>query len=89
MKKKGFSLSETIIVSIVLGIIATITIPNIVSRHKTSINRTKVKKAMAKYDHIINNMIIENRFTSKQEFSNWADGTGLCNGSKTGTSHHI
>ena len=59
--KKSFTLSELIIVLSIIGIIATLTIPGIIKKHYTDINKTKVKKAMATYSAVINEMTIDSK----------------------------
>ena len=74
MKKKlnGFTLSETLIVVVVLGIIATLTIPALVNKNKESVAKTKVRKAMAAYESALNKMIIENDLKSDDTLTAWA-----------------
>ena len=70
--KNGFTLSETLIVVIVLGIIATLTIPALVNKNKESVAKTKVRKAMAAYESALNKMIIENDLKSDDTLAAWA-----------------
>ncbi len=59
-RKAAFTLAETLITLTVIGIIAMITVPAIISKHNESANRTKIKKAMSVYDTAVNKMVIEN-----------------------------
>ena len=68
----GFTLAETMIVIVVLGIIATLTIPALVNKNKESVAKTKVRKAMAAYESALNKMIIENDLKSHETLTAWA-----------------
>ena len=59
-KRAAFTLAETMIVLVILGIVAAITIPALVRRHVESSNRTRIRKAMTVYDTAINKMVVEN-----------------------------
>ena len=59
-RKKAFTLAETLITVVILGIVAAILVPNLIKNQVENANRTKVKKAMASYEKAINYMIIEN-----------------------------
>ena len=59
-KKCAFTLAETMIVLVILGIVAAITIPALVRRHVEASNRTRIKKAMTVYDTALNKMVVEN-----------------------------
>ena len=72
----GFTLAETMIVIIVLGIIATLTIPALVNKNKESVAKTKVRKAMAAYESALNKMIIENDLKSDDTLTAWAGNAG-------------
>ena len=48
------------IVVVILGLVATLTVPNLINKQKETTQRTKVKKAMAAYETAVNKMIIEN-----------------------------
>ena len=61
---RGFTLAETLIVLVILGIIASITIPAVVRRQMEANNRARIKKAMTVYDTAINKFIIENQLKS-------------------------
>ena len=69
-KKVAFTLAETMIVLVILGIVAAITIPALVRRHVESSNRTKIRKAMAVYDTAINKMVVENGIKSNDALIN-------------------
>ena len=69
--KKGFTLAETLIALVILGVVAAITIPALIQKYMEATNRTKVKKAMAAYEKAIGQMVVENGNTA---ISSWADG---------------
>ena len=71
--KKAFTLAEIMIVLVILGIVAAITIPAVVNRHMEAERRTKLKKAMTVYDTALNKMVIENGIKSDTALTNWAD----------------
>ena len=75
---KSFTLAETMIVIVVLGIIATLTIPALVNKNKESVAKTKVRKAMAAYESALNKMIIENDLKSDDTLTAWAGAVADC-----------
>ena len=75
----GFTLAETMIVIVVLGIIATLTIPALVNKNKESVAKTKVRKAMAAYESAINKMIIENHLKSDTALTECGNITNCTN----------
>ena len=77
-RKCAFTLAETMIVVVVLGIIATLTIPALVNKNKESVAKTKVRKAMAAYESALNKMIIENDLKSDTALNEWAGATANC-----------
>ena len=56
---KSFTLAEIISVVLIMGIIAVLTIPVAVNKSINTVNRTKVKKAMAAYDRALSKWYIE------------------------------
>ena len=65
MKKiKAFTLAELLSVLIILGVVAMITIPSTVNRVNKRANRTKLQKAMAAYDSVINKIVVEHNIRS-------------------------
>ena len=62
--RKGFTLAETMIVLVILGIIASITIPAVVRRQIEAQNRARIKKAMTVYDTAISKIVVENQLKS-------------------------
>ena len=60
IRKNAFTLAETLITVVILGIVAAIVVPNLINRQVENANRTRVKKAMASYEKAINYIIIEN-----------------------------
>ena len=57
----GFTLSETIIVLVSLGIISAIVIPQIIHKYQATQSRMKIKKAMSVFDHSFAQFILDNR----------------------------
>lgn len=80
--KKAFTLAETITVLAIIGVIATLTIPNLVLKHQERTNITKIKKAMMTYDMAIKKMLAENTFTNIGTFLLWARDNNTCNTAK-------
>ena len=71
-KKQGFTLAEVMIVLVVLGIVAILTVPSVVKKYFEAQERTKIKKSMAAYDTAINKMVIENDRRSEDALKDWA-----------------
>ena len=63
-KRNSFTLAETLLTLAILGIVAAITIPTIMIKHKNSVNRSKFKKAIQVYNTAINSIAIEMRINS-------------------------
>ena len=63
-KKNGFTMAETLLTLALLGIVAAVTIPGIFVKHKTSVNRTKVRKAFQVYNTVMHAIINEKRINS-------------------------
>lgn len=61
----GYTLAEAICVLVVLGIVASITIPPVVRRQIEASNRTKIKKAYKVYDFLVNKITVENDIHTK------------------------
>ena len=70
---KAFTLTETLITVVILGIVAAILVPNLINRQVENANRTKVKKAMAAYEKAINYIIIENDIKSTEELKEFGE----------------
>ena len=68
----AFTLAETLIVLVILGIVASITIPAIVRRQMEAQNRAKIKKSMTVFDTAINKIVIENQLKSDRAVQDWA-----------------
>ena len=77
-RKAAFTLSETLMVVIVLGIVATLVIPSLLKRQVENVKRTKVKKAMASYESALSKMIITNDLRSDIELTTWAGSVADC-----------
>ena len=60
MNKKAFTLAEILAVLIILGVVATLTIPSALHRTSERANKTKIRKAMAVYETAVEKMIVEN-----------------------------
>ena len=69
----AFTLAETMIVLVILGIVAGITIPVLLNKYVEKSNRTKVKKAMTAYESIFNKIIIENNIKTDSQLTTWAN----------------
>ena len=72
-KITAFTLMETLITVVILGIIAVIVVPNLINRQVENANRTKVKKAMAAYEKAINFIILENDIKSTEELKEFGE----------------
>ena len=70
--KAAFTLAEAMIVLVILGVIASITIPAVVRRQMEANNRAKIKKSMTVYDTGINKIVIENQLKSDRAVQDWA-----------------
>ena len=73
IRKNGFTLAETLITVVILGIVAAILVPNLINRQVENANRTKVKKAMASYEKAINFIIFENDIKSTEELKEFGE----------------
>ena len=75
--KKGFTLAETLVTLVVLGVIAALTVPQLVRRQQETANRVKFKKAVTSYESVMNKIAIMNDLKSNDAIKNWAtkDGT--------------
>ena len=72
LRSYGFTLAETLIVLVILGTIAAITIPALVRNHIENANRTKLKKCMTVYDVVLSKYTIENNIKSQEDLNNLA-----------------
>ena len=66
-RHSAFTLAETLVTVVILGIVAAIVVPNLINRQVENANRTKVRKAMASYEKAINFIILENDIKSTDE----------------------
>ena len=78
----GFTLAETLIILIVLGLVVSITIPNVYKRYKESLGRTKIKKSMTIYDYFISKWTVENDLKSGTALQQWASANNCENTTK-------
>ena len=60
IKRNGFTMTEIGVTLTVLAILFTIVIPPMVSYHRESINRVKIKKSMAYYENFFKNIAVKN-----------------------------
>ena len=74
----AFTMAETLVVVSALGIIAALTIPGLYSRHTQSLNRTKIKKAMAVYETAVRRMVSENKLGTEVKFDRFAASDNNC-----------
>ena len=75
----GFTLAETMIVLVILGIVAAITVPALVRNQMDAQNRTRLRKAMTVYDMAVNKMVVENNFKNTTALTNWGNGNNCVN----------
>ena len=64
-------MAETLITLAILGIVAAISIPALVKSQTEKANRTKIRKAMAVYEKLINQVVIENDIHTTSELGNF------------------
>ena len=60
--KKGFTLAETLITLTILGVIATVIIPNIVKNYQKRMTITRLKMAYSMLDNMVQHSVIENGY---------------------------
>ena len=72
-KKYAFTLAETLIVVVVMGIIAMLTVPNVIKKYQEAQQRLKIKRSMTVYDLAITRMTVENDLRSEADLKAWAD----------------
>ena len=77
-KYRAFTLAEVLVVLVVLGFIAAITLPALMERATSGQNKTTIKKAMEAYDRALSKAVIENNLRSNEALEQWADGDGNC-----------
>ena len=82
MRKNGFTLTETMIVLIILGVISMIVLPPVIKKYQEAVNRAKIKKAMSAYDTAISKMVIENELKTLAALNAWANGNNCENSSQ-------
>lgn len=59
MRKNGFTLTEVIITIAIVGVVAAMTIPTLITTHRKQVLATSLASAMADFQSSINNMIIK------------------------------
>ena len=62
--KKAFTLAEVLITLSILGVVAALTIPNLVNRQSDIAAQTKLKKAISNYHDVVEVFLIENETAS-------------------------
>ena len=77
-RKVAFTLAETLIALTVLGIVAAITVPQLVRRQIEAANRAKIKKVMTVYDFFINKVATENDVKTTKALKDWGEEGGIC-----------
>ena len=75
-KRIAFTLAETMVTLVILGIVAAVTVPGLARRQQESVNRTKFKKAVASYDLLMNNLIVTKHLRSNDDIKEWASNNG-------------
>lgn len=58
--KQAFTLSETLIAIAIIGIVAALTIPNLVMKYQKHVVETRLKKAYTTFAAVINRSIADN-----------------------------
>ena len=81
-KKYAFTLAETLVTVITLGVIAIIALPNVFKNFSESHKIIKIKKAMAAYESVVRRINIENRFKTNEALLTWAPLNNCTNTSK-------
>ena len=71
--KKAFTLAETLITIVILGIVVVILVPNLIKKQVENTNRTKVKKSMAAYEKAIGYMAVENDLKSTELLESYGE----------------
>ena len=72
-RKAAFTLAEVLMVLVILGIVASLTVTTVIQKHIKTSKRTRIKKAVTVYDSAINKMVVENSLKSDDALLNWAD----------------
>ena len=68
--RKAFTLAETMIVLVILGVVAAITVPALVRNQMNAQSRTRLRKAMTVYDMALNKIVVENGIKSNDALIN-------------------
>ena len=69
MNKKAFTLAETLIALGIIGVVATITLPNVISNYQKKITVSRLKKAYSDIQNAVRLSSIENGEPSEWEIS--------------------
>ena len=78
-KKGAFTLAEVLITLTILGLVAAITIPGIFHKNQERINKTRIKKAMANYEKLMSQVMIENDLKSNDMIDSFASNNSCIN----------
>lgn len=81
--KKAFTLAEVLVTIAILGVVAAIILSNTVRNVQKNINRSKIKKAMAVYATVIDNIATTQRLYTAKDLNNYANNDGNCTNIKS------
>ena len=80
--KKGFTLAETLITLVILGVVAAIVVSSILNPSSEKQNKVKIRKALASYEKLVQKVSIEYGLMSNSALNNWANNDGQCTNGK-------
>ena len=63
--KRAFTVSEALITLSLLGVIAAVLVPTVVSRHRQIETKVKIRKAMSEYDSFLRRIYAQNALTMR------------------------
>ena len=63
--KKAFTMAESLMILALIGTIAAMTIPSLISHHKQIAAKTKIRKAITEYDSLLRRAQVDNYLTIK------------------------
>lgn len=73
IKKSGFTLAEVLITLGVIGVVAAITLPTLIQKHKNQVTVTKLKKAYSEISQAIKMSEVHNGEMENWDFSDFED----------------
>ncbi len=88
MKKYGFTLSELLVTITVIGVIASLTIPNIVSNEQNKINATRLQTSVQSVEQALTNIVAMQNADSLFETTPWSNGR-ITNASSDSNKRHF